>query len=537
MITPIVIEDGRKRFQYMVSSFEDNSFSKEKFGLLNVEETTSFVGEGTLIISENIEPLVKYGDYWETTIFSGYEGPENVGDVHYVDDEDNLVDVLYLEGTDETHELYIEDENTDSEEVTSGGKGSGGGYGNGGIIPGDARKTTIEIYVPDYSPSTYGRLEYIVDVSTRIGMTKIILACKKFNFDDLLSIEKPYRDGQHKYHQYFSFNILDPWEICYGDDFETFRDEYCGETPETNSCGAIVDIEITAVNTSSAGDGSYIPDTRYTTGRNMILLSERDSDYMSINLTSATDGWITKLEFNSAFDGDLKEYMRETYFLDVEECIPEIVIMDKENIYKIYDLESAGDGETIFHFYDSVPELRFDDWSEYLDGMYAVSSLRMFSSDGDEIMDLKSNIVPIDKVKFSFIVGEKIDILEEMNIVENKLDIVNKINKTVIKVDRPDDYKSNIIRPVFYRSFPLDSIEIHNSVTFTISIDLDSYKTKSDSFSIQIEGMNFPEVGRVPGGVLFKITGSELPAKETTGKYYILDEYQELVAEGNYIYV
>lgn len=90
---------------------------------------------------------------------------------------------------------------------------------------------------------------------------------------------------------------------------------------------------------------------------------------------------------------------------------------------------------------------------------------------------------------------------------------------------------------MFYRAFAADEIEIHDSVTFTISVDLDSYKTKSDSFSIQIEGKNFAEIGRVPGGVLFKINGAELPHENDNGRYYILDTYQELVTEGNYRYV
>jgi hypothetical protein len=283
-----------------------------------------------------------------------------------------------------------------------------------------------------------------------------------------------------------------------------------------------------------------MPDVKYATGKNLILLSERESDYMSMDLKSVPNGWVVNLVFNNSFDGDIKTYLAETYFIDAEKCIPELVIMDSENGYKLMDLEpiylDSGHRLDNILFDSSDQRLRFGDWTEYIDGMFAMSSLKFVDSEGNTVMYLKSNSVPVDIEKFSFIVGDEIT-LEDMDITVEKLDVVNKIQKNIVKVNRPDDYKSNIIKPVFYRSFPLEEIEIHDSVTYTISIDLDSYKTKSDSFSIQIEGKNFQEIGRVPGGVLFKIIGSELPHSAPNGKYYILDENQELVSEGNYRYV
>jgi hypothetical protein len=483
MRTPIVISDGGRKFQYMVSSSEESEIMVgNEFSILDnstVEPGTT-IELNTYIASKTQEPLVRFNNYWKRVNFSG------------------VVD---------------------------------------GCLPENIHKHTIQIDIPDYSPSTYSNVEYMVDISTHIGLTKVVLACEKFTFDDLLSLPKPYRDGQHKYHQYYSVDILDPWDLCYSDDFAEFRTEFCLEVPDTNNCGALVDIEISAV-TEEGND--IIPDTRYRSGRNLILLSERDSDYMTMDLKSVPDGWQASLVFNKAFDGDLKTYLSETYFIDVESCIPEIVIMDKDNGYKLLDLDpidltgGAVLGDILFS--SSNESLRFDDWSDYFDGMFAISTLRLVDSEGNEVMYLKSNIVPIDKQKFSYIVGKEIT-LEDMDITVENLDVVNKIQKNIVKVNRPDDYKSNIIKPVFYRSFPLEEIEIHDSVTFTISVDLDSYKTKSNSFSIQIEGKNFTEIGRVPGGVLFKITGSELPHANPNGKYYILDEYKELVAEGNYRYV
>jgi hypothetical protein len=403
-------------------------------------------------------------------------------------------------------------------------------------LPEHVRLMNIRIDIPDFNPSVYSQVDYMVDISTRIGLAKIVLGCARFGTDDILSLPEPYRDGQHKYHQYFSMDILDPWDICYSDDFANFRSLLCLEIPNTNNCGALVDIEITPVPKYGS---ETIPDIRYTSGRNLLLLSERDSDYMSVDLQSVPDGWLGTIKFNSAFDGDIKTYIRETYFIDAVECHPQLTIMDKEFGYKLMDLDPIilDDGEIGDMVFDMSDErLRFDDWTDYHDGLFAVLTLAFVDSMGNEVMYTKSNNVPVDKKKFSFIVGDEIT-LEDMDITVEKLDVVNKIQKNIVKVNRPDDYKSNIIKPVFYRSFPLEEIEIHDSVTFTLSIDLDSYKTKSDSFSIQIEGVVFQETGRVPGGVLFKINGSELPHTAPNGKYYILDKNQELVSEGNYTYV
>lgn len=491
MRSPLVIVDGSKKFQYMVSSIEDTDAMVDNLFMVMCEpENPDYSGnlKGSYIVSKTLEPMVRMVNYWCPVKFSC--------------------------------------------SVDCG-------------FPESIHRRTLQIDIPDFNPSVYSKVEYVVDVSTRIGLTKIVLACVKFGFDDLLSLPVPYRDGQHKYHQYFTIDILDPWDLCYSDDFYEFRTQFCNEYPDTNNCGALLDIEITAVTQES---GELIPDVRYSTGRNLILLSERDSDHLSLSLVESAEGWKSSLLFNTAFDGDLKTYLSETYFFGspdspedyIVTCIPEIVIMDKDSIYKILDLNpidltNTSTVDTV-EFSESSPELIFGSWSDWLEGMYATATLRLFNGRGEEVMDLRSNAVPVTKSKFRFLVGDEITI-EDMDITVEKLDVVNKIQKNIVKVNRPDDYKSNIIRPVFYKSFPLEEIDIHDSVTFTLSIDLDSYKSKSDSFSVQIEGKNFQEIGRVPGGVLFKIYGNELPHQSDSGKYYILDTNQELVAEGNYRYI
>jgi hypothetical protein len=167
--------------------------------------------------------------------------------------------------------------------------------------------------------------------------------------------------------------------------------------------------------------------------------------------------------------------------------------------------------------------------------MYIVATLRLFDSNDNEILDIKSNHIPITKERFSLLVGDELSI-DDMDIQIENLDIVNKIEKRVVSISRPEEYKSNIIKPVFYRAYESDKIELHKTVTFNIGVDLDKYKSKIENFAIQIEGMSFPEVGRVPGYVIFKINGEKLPKSFPNGTYYILDGEGTMVTSGKYEY-
>jgi len=125
--------------------------------------------------------------------------------------------------------------------------------------------------------------------------------------------------------------------------------------------------------------------------------------------------------------------------------------------------------------------------------------------------------------------------IDDMNVFN--ISAVNRIEKKIINVERSDNYKSNIIRPVFFRSQQSGSIQIHTDVSENVAINLDAYKSKVDAFRLRIEGIDFVEVGRNNSGVIFKIIPSKLPQEETEGEYYIIDGNNELVTSGNYYYI
>jgi hypothetical protein len=113
-----------------------------------------------------------------------------------------------------------------------------------------------------------------------------------------------------------------------------------------------------------------------------------------------------------------------------------------------------------------------------------------------------------------------------------KFDVVNIIENKVVSVERPQDYKTNVVKPIFVKVQDTDTIRLHRNVTENISINLDAYKNKVSSFVIKIGDMNYYEIGRINSGIVFKIVGSSLP--ENDGIYYILNESGELVTSGKY---
>jgi hypothetical protein len=102
----------------------------------------------------------------------------------------------------------------------------------------------------------------------------------------------------------------------------------------------------------------------------------------------------------------------------------------------------------------------------------------------------------------------------------------------VVSVERPNDYKSNIVKPIFVKVQDAGAIRLHRSVTENISINLDAYKNKVNAFVLKIGDMNFYEIGRINSGIIFKVIGTNLP--DVDGFYYILNENGELVTTGKY---
>jgi hypothetical protein len=213
----------------------------------------------------------------------------------------------------------------------------------------------------------------------------------------------------------------------------------------------------------------------------------------------------------------------------------ELVVKDSDNIYsyKGYEYNTM----VTSHVF-TKDDISLTGWDEFQDGMFLRSSANIIGDDGEVVMTLMSRDIAVTQEEYSKIICKDIDYINIDEIYMNiyNINAVNKIKKEVLSVNRPDDYNTNIIKPIFVRTMPAEHIVVHPGVVENISINLDSYKNYTKMFYIRIEGVDFVETSRTIYGVVFNINGSKLPQEQQSGIYYILDENREMVTTGSYVY-
>jgi hypothetical protein len=243
--------------------------------------------------------------------------------------------------------------------------------------------------------------------------------------------------------------------------------------------------------------------------------------------------------FNQNYEQNTKgfrKYIQETYLLAGYVMKLEVIVQDDDNIYKAIEKTIDNPWQEIYR-----EDLLFDSWEGFHDGMYIRSFLKLYLSEDreDAFIYLSSNRILLTQELFKYLVGEnpinKV-YLEALDMNNYTINAVNKIQHNIIQLDRPSDYKANIIKPIFFRSRELAKLIVHPAVTEYVCINLDQYKSKVDVFMLKIEDTIFVEYGRNPSGIVFKIVGNNLPNKITSGVYYVLNQDEELVTTGQYIY-
>ena len=209
-------------------------------------------------------------------------------------------------------------------------------------------------------------------------------------------------------------------------------------------------------------------------------------------------------------------------------------IGDKEDPYKYIEKEFDNPVNSV-NF--NIEEFEFDSWQDYLDGLYA-NVFVIFQRNNEDILVLTSNKVFITKEEFKYFIKQQIRNvnLQNINMKLNNYNVVNVIENKIVTVERPNDYKANIVKPIFVKTQENDSIRLYRSVTQNISLNLDAYKNKVDSFILKIGDMNFYEIGRINSGIIFKVIGVNLP-EQNNGDYFILNNDGELVTNGKYVIV
>lgn len=428
-------------------------------------------------------------------------------------------------------------------------------------IPNIVKTSNIKVYIPTHSISTYvNNIKYSLTLNTWINGVKLELGTFIFNPIDTIAIPSgTIKCGNNEYYEYISFNIIDPFYLIYSDEWKEFREKECKETVNTNSNSSVLYVSLNVLEDSENG---YILKNDYIGGCTNFNISE-DNDFLKLMLNTSIDplGFVFNIKMNEVYDS-FQNYLLETYGLSptYDDIVFDLIIKNKDNI--IYDPLTARTFNAIEEFGNVEQRLLItnlaetnlirqflSDWNNFEEGWSIVGSLTIYNNQyyktgynvltvnetKDELLSFISNEIPITQELFSMFANggsEKIIDIKDMNI--NTYNVVNKIENNIYQIERPNESKSNIIQPVFFRVKDTEMLTLHPDVTENISINLDDYKSKVQKFILKIGDCTFEQIGANSYGILFKITANSLAKTVVSGTYYILNENYELVTSGKF---
>lgn len=406
-------------------------------------------------------------------------------------------------------------------------------------LPEYIKTSTVKLRIPRYSVEVYTKVYYSLSIYFLNRDRKVCLGNYLLNQLDFVG---DYLDNN--YYESISVVIPDIKSILYDDDWSEFRkiffDNYVSTRYTNDKKSIIIDnldliVELYPLQLT---DNNYVELTNYSGGYNSFNLDIS----RELNLKVSLDRHILNLNMylgNTQLD-DFTEYIKNKYNSDNVKISYEIVLKDTDNIYKYITSASTKSIEDTTGSFsaDLLKEFAITDWNNYLDGLFILCCVNIYYDDNTLIMF--SNEIPVTKEVYKYLINNDIPIninLNRVNMNNYRIDVVNKVEKKIIEVEGISDSKSNIIKPIFIRTYDASTINIHPSVTENICINLDLYKANVEVFYIKIEDVEFIENSRIQNGVIFKIIGNKLPNEITSGTYYILNENHELVTTGKYNYI
>lgn len=406
-------------------------------------------------------------------------------------------------------------------------------------IPSNIKLSNVTLYFPDYSVDTYENgLKYALTINTWINDKYIELGSFIISRNDCEASDTIRTFYNQKYYEKYTVTIINPKNIVYDDDWKEWREKVCGVDVsgyELNNTGSIINFSLHPV--ISSGD-IYTKVETYDGGQNAINLSKFDSLSYNIKFNDNLE-FEGNVSYNEAYSKNLsgfEEYLKETYNItDAVELIYEFYIQDKEDLFF---------REVIPNNDINIVLLRrdidiFTNWVDFKPGLVLNGTLNILV-EGEVVLTIMSNSINLTQEIFKFLIqdGSTIDNVKLSDIIMDiyNINTVNKIQQNIIQVDRPNDYKSNIVKPVYYRTRDIANVVFHPEITENICINLDAYKSSVKSFILRLEGINFGEKARVSSGVIFRINGNYLPKTNKEGIYYILNQDSELITTGKYIY-
>lgn len=425
----------------------------------------------------------------------------------------------------------------------------------------------VRVYLPDMNPSRYNkRLNYYISATTRIGRRNIILYSNVITANDFIASERLHTIGQHIYSNYYEFEILSPFELFFNSGYDDFRRTYCYNSQNiTNDSTPIVTITIYTVDDVYYDKQEYHNSLSFGSGSSILI----PDDYSNMNMDITAVLSFDKLKFNSTLRfnrtiyNSIEEYFLKNYNMNINRITKELTILDDDNIYRMFqwnhDLRSDinDDDRVDFNITDKTPfdmcdnseqwadydiniyrQQPFDGWNDFRDGMYAQCIYKVYSDDIPK-MYIKSNRVYITQDEYRFIINNpEIINLNDIDMNVENVKITNRIENNVIQIQRPDDYKTNLIKPVFYKAYSADTIvimrdsKVGGTLKQYISIELPSNVSMNATklFTLKINGQSFTEVARQMNHIIFLINPgvkADVDAEDALmndTEYNVLDE-------------
>lgn len=420
------------------------------------------------------------------------------------------------------------------------------------FIPNEVNTSNVRVYLPAHALSTYVRnVKYCLSLNVWINDVKVDLGSFIFTPNDTYAISTgTVKKGNNEYFECIDFTIIDPFHLLYDDAWVEFRNKVCKEPLNINSTSTMLQVSLFIVDEY---ENRFVIKDGVVGGTTGFCISNY-TDYMTLGISNILDplGIRFDLKMNAVYD-HLLDYLSETYGItrlsQRENVSFDLVIKNKDSIIigpttPYAANEGAGNATQIVKWINILNNSSFDtffsSWDLFEEGWNIVGSLNVVKDD-EELFTIVSNELPITQELFSVIINggaKKIIDINDMNIDDlkelRKYTIVNKIENKIVQLERPNDSRSNIVQPVFFRAKETEILTLHPVVTENISINLDDYKSKVDTFILQIGGVNFTQIGSNSYGVIFKIPANKIPANVNSGTYYILNEEMELVTTGKY---
>lgn len=272
-------------------------------------------------------------------------------------------------------------------------------------LPTFCKSSNIRLYFPNFSVDTYKKTDYILTVNTWVNGKIIYLGSYVFNRIDALAVESPILFESNHYYEYVDIDIIDPWDIAYSDSWKEWRHHICGEPivgdyENYNNTGSQINFTLYPVQYI---DNRYMILDGYSGGQNGMNMASGESDYLSMHIepdfSKDMPGISYYINFNKEYNGDIYEYLKETYGLSDVICKVGLAVNEIETSNDVILIEKEYGEEFTYNDLKklSIFQKWIDENGEFGNGVMISGSLTIhhnnirFVKDGDWYHIIKSN--------------------------------------------------------------------------------------------------------------------------------------------------